>query len=101
MKSNEKVRFYIGSGHYPDCKVHVVNGSGHGNTAGMRVDLTALIMERFGLDRKGRLSNIKQNSHGVMLGMGERYDKKAFGLSPLEYWHSDVYQKCDYLFEFL
>jgi hypothetical protein len=55
--------------------------------------------ERFGLVRKGESGDNKQipvNNHGVMLGMGERYDKKSFGLSPLLYWQPDVYQKCVY-----
>ncbi len=82
--------------------MHIVDGSGHANTAGIRVNLMSLMRYRFGLHVDGvRMKEIQQhlaNHHadGVLLGMVERYDKKSFGLSPLLYWSPDVYQKCIY-----
>ena len=89
-------------GIYDDCKVHIVPGCGHANTAGIRVDLAALMRERFGFTqvvRNATFANINSNSennHGLMMGMEKRYDEKSFGLSPLLYWRPNVYSKYDY-----
>jgi len=89
-------------GLYNDCILHVVDGSGHAHTAGIRVNLRSLMCHRFGLMNLGVSKkvteiqrNLVNNNGYILLGMGERYDKKSFGLSPLLYWHPDVYKKYD------
>jgi len=78
--------------------VHVVDGSGHGNTAGIRVNMADLMRERFGLGigKKFQIPYNEQNemeNQDFMLGMTKRYDGSIFGLSPLLYWQADVYKK--------
>lgn len=84
---------------FPDSTIHVVPGAGHASTSGSRVDLTALMRDRFpqllssdtksNADKKMRRRKMKKSAsegEGKYFGMEPRYDGVSIGLSPLVYW---------------
>lgn len=87
----------------PNCHVHVVEGAGHANTCGSRVDLAALCRKRFDelkmrgkRGRKvGRTSMKPQaaKNTGDYFGMEPRYNGKEEGLSPMLYWSKRLWTK--------
>lgn len=90
----------------PDVAIHVVPGAGHASTSGSRVDLTALMRDRFPQLSSLKLSRAKSSplgrrmmkeeaskGEGAYFGMVPRYDGAAIGLSPIVYWSKDNYQQ--------
>jgi pimeloyl-ACP methyl ester carboxylesterase len=99
----------------PNSVVHIVAGAGHSSTCGSRVDLAALIRNRFPelrngpteFNQKKGTTSDKNNkkvlrtsmkvtaacNSGVLFGMEPRYDNKTIGLSPLLYWNEKYYKK--------
>jgi hypothetical protein len=80
----------------PNPAVFVVEGAGHANTCGCRVDLTALMRNRFGELLPGGRTCMKPDAasgKGAYLGMELRYDGNTIGLSPLLYWSTKHYRK--------
>ena len=90
---------------FPNNHVHVVEGAGHGSTCGSRVDLTALMRNRFPellVNRKRRrrgenedrtsMKETAAQGEGIFLGMEPRYDGKTdMGLLPWLYWNQPTY----------
>lgn len=101
-------------------QVHVVNGAGHANTCGSRLDLAALMRNRFeelrtqpgrtqlqrrnwgtelgndvarNLECRTAMKPVAAEAKGVYFGMEPRYDGKWFGLSPLKYWSKEYYSE--------
>lgn len=82
---------------FPESSVHVVEGAGHASTCGSRVDLAALMRDRF-REVKGRrdMKPTASKNPDVTLGMEPRYDGDVtMGLSPLKYWTYDLYRKAN------
>ena len=88
----------------PNCHVHVVEGAGHANTCGSRVDLAALMRGRYDeLKNRGKRGKktgrtsmkpeASANGTGIHFGMESRYNGKEEGLSPLLYWSKHLYRK--------
>ena len=94
----------------PNPKVHVVEGGGHASTCGSRVDMTALLRDRFAELRRPHQSSLRNNKHAVSsgrtqmstiaangkekyFGMEPRYDGKSIGLNPLLYWSREYFKK--------
>ena len=76
-----------------DSNIHVVEGAGHASTSGSRVDLTALMRNRFqSLNTNGRteMKQVAAKGSGKYFGMEPREVKE--GLSPLRYWDEDLYR---------
>jgi len=98
-------------GIFDNVQVHVVEGAGHANTAGSRVDLTAIMRKRFlklvpissskrqrkvgtfVKQQKSTAMQVTLEREGVNFGMEPRYDDAAVGLSPLLYWSNHFYKK--------
>jgi len=82
---------------FPDVSIHVVQGSGHGTTSGSRVDLTALMRNRFqplqSSKARKQMKEVATKGKGLYFGMEPRYDGANIGLSPLLYWTQDYYQQ--------
>jgi len=103
-----------------DCSVHYVDGAGHAGTCGSRVDIAALMRNRFSLLRRekdaatggavssypdgfmiaegdnGRMSMKEEaaSGKGEYFGMTARYDGSVgLGLSPLKYWSHDLFRR--------
>jgi pimeloyl-ACP methyl ester carboxylesterase len=87
------------------CQVFVVKGAGHASTCGSRIDLAAVLRDRFPeLQRRQsstsskcnvrtQMKDIAQKGTGKLYGMEPRYDGKLIGLSPFLYWSSEYYKK--------
>ncbi len=89
------------------CQVFVVNGAGHASTCGSRIDLAAVLRNRFPellqqqqlsnssstANCRTRMKDTAQNGVGKFYGMEPRYDGKPIGLSPLSYWSPEYYKK--------
>ena len=84
---------------FRDNIVHVVEGAGHGSTCGSRVDLAALMRNRFPELRKDKTDRTAMKvgaaqGEGVLLGMEPRYDgRKDIGLLPWKYWSRTLYTR--------
>ena len=93
----------------PDCSVHIVDGAGHAGTCGSRVDIAALMRNRFPLFRRefpdgfeiteedsGRISMKEEaaSGEGKFFGLTARYDGSVgLGLSPLKYWNQELFRR--------
>ena len=105
----------------PDCYVHTVDGAGHAGTCGSRVDIAALMRNRFPLLRRedsnatgelvsssfpdgfetaendcGRISMKEEaaSGEGKYFGLTARYDGSVgLGLSPLKYWNQELFRR--------
>jgi pimeloyl-ACP methyl ester carboxylesterase len=81
---------------WPDAKVHVVPDAGHASTCGTRVDLAALLRNRFEeLRHEGGRTEMSPEAtfgEGMYFGMEKRYDGQSIGLSPLQYWSDQYFQ---------
>ena len=105
----------------PDCSVHTVDGAGHAGTCGSRVDIAALMRNRFPLLRReiddvkgevisssypdgfeiaeedsGRISMKEEaaSGEGKFFGLTARYDGSVgLGLSPLKYWNQELFRR--------
>ena len=105
----------------PDCSVHTVDGAGHAGTCGSRVDIAALMRNRFPLlrreidnatgevisssfpdgfeiaeDDSGRISMKEEaaSGEGKFFGLTARYDGSVgLGLSPLKYWNQELFRR--------
>lgn len=88
----------------PNALLHVVEGAGHASTCGSRVDLAALLRQRFkelraprGLFQKPEdrtsMKPLAAKGKKEYFGMEPRYDNQTIGLSPLLYWNSKYYRK--------
>jgi pimeloyl-ACP methyl ester carboxylesterase len=81
---------------FSNSHVHVVEGAGHASTCGSRVDLAALMRNRFPELKEGRkaMKPLAASGKGVDLGMEPRYDgRDDIGLSPFKYWRRANYRK--------
>lgn len=102
-------------------QIHVVEGAGHSSTCGSRLDLTAIMRNRFmelqkkpsnpRKQKKTAMNKMKIDSNaiesvnkkrtrmkpqaqagtGAYFGMEERYDGAPIGLNPILYWSRDNY----------
>ena len=79
-------------------QIHVVDDAGHASTCGSRLDLAAVIRNRFPELQKNtvtskRISMKPQAIQGVGInfGMEERYDRADIGLNPFLYWSKNNY----------
>lgn len=81
----------------PNPEVHVVEGAGHASTCGSRIDLAALIRNRFPeLQMNGSRTKMKDRAAAgreAYFGMEPRYDGRSVGLNPLLYWNQRYYRK--------
>ena len=82
------------SGLFRRPSIHIVDGAGHGCTAGSRVDLTALIRKECPKLLNGGRTEMKEAAcnPGEYFGMEPRYDNANIGLMPTLYWSKDNYQ---------
>ena len=106
----------------PNSHVHVVEGAGHSSTCGSRIDLAAVLRNRFGeLATKEKLKKpsmkakdlvngksvngnadestkrtamkpVAAKGTGVYLGMEPRYDGEDVGINPIRYWSKSLYK---------
>jgi pimeloyl-ACP methyl ester carboxylesterase len=97
----------------PNSSVHVVEGAGHASTCGSRLDLTALLRNRFPELRRSTAETagepppriaMKEGAaagKGIYFGMEPRYDNPAsydhpkIGLNPIRYWNKKYYRKIE------
>jgi hypothetical protein len=107
----------------PNSHVHVVSDAGHANTCGSRLDMAALMRNKFEElrakpkeQRQGRgtsmhskndggrepeqvlggrleMKRVAAEGEGIYFGMEPRYDGKKIGLNPLKYWSREYYRK--------
>jgi len=96
----------------PDCTVHSVDGAGHAGTCGSRVDIAALMRNRFpelrdipstwpdgfepAEENCGRTSMKEEAAagEGKHFGLTPRYDGNVgVGMSPLLYWTDGLYRE--------
>jgi pimeloyl-ACP methyl ester carboxylesterase len=95
-------------------QIHVVEGAGHASTCGSRLDLAAIMRNRFEelqstYQQKRRKEKTADNEplqvkrtsmkkealrgEGPFFGMEERYDKASIGLNPIKYWSKSNYKR--------
>ena len=84
----------------PNSSVFVVKGAGHASTCGSRVDLAALLRERFEELQDGssrtEMKEIAKERDDLYFGMEPRYDGNTnIGMLPTRYWDKDVYKKME------
>ena len=87
----------------PNCQVHVVKGAGHASTCGSRMDMTAVLRNRFpeltkrtsngGSAKRTAMKEDASNGTGPYFGMTRRYDNANIGLNPMLYWSKENYRK--------
>lgn len=106
----------------PNSYVHVVDGAGHANTCGSRLDMAAVMRNHFvelrtkptsssdrirkrkskklgdssaEEEKEGRtqMKKVAAEGEGIYFGMEPRYDGKRIGLNPLLYWSEEYYQE--------
>jgi pimeloyl-ACP methyl ester carboxylesterase len=95
-------------------EVFVVEGAGHASTCGSRVDLAAIMRDRFPelrrtnkskpntingdrdnnehCDDRIQMKEEARNGVGEYFGMTARYDGKDIGLMPTKYWSKELYR---------
>ena len=106
----------------PNSHVHVVEGAGHSSTCGSRIDLAAVLRNRFselatteklkkpsmkakdvvngksvngGANESTKRTSMKPvaaKGTGVYLGMEPRYDGADIGINPIRYWSKSLYK---------
>ena len=93
---------------FDNVDVHVVEGAGHANTSGSRVDITAIMRGRFSnlvkrrkkrgdstgkqkVLRRTAMKEVAASGFEEYFGMEPRYDNAKIGLSPLLYWSEENY----------
>ncbi|MGK3742964.1 MAG: pimeloyl-ACP methyl ester carboxylesterase, partial [Bacillariaceae sp.] len=79
-------------------QIHVVDGAGHASTCGSRLDLAAVIRNRFpelqkntATSKRTSMKPLAKQGVGANFGMEKRYDKADFGLNPFLYWSKNNY----------
>ena len=88
----------------PNSSMFVVEGAGHANTCGSRVDLAALLRGQFDELQTNNKDRAQQNriemkeearkGKGIYFGMEQRYDGNTkIGMLPTRYWDKDVYKE--------
>jgi hypothetical protein len=79
----------------PNHQVHIVDGAGHINTCGTRVDIAALLRNRFPELDGGRtaMKPVAAQATGVEFGLEHRYDEKQENIPPLSLWSKANYRK--------
>ncbi|KAL7483793.1 hypothetical protein ACHAW6_009435 [Cyclotella cf. meneghiniana] len=83
---------------FDSAKIHAVNGAGHASTCGGSLQLIQLMRDFFpDLENDVAGTSYDQPSNPDLVGLVPRYDNAPIGLSPLEYWKKDYYQRLDNL----
>ncbi|KAL3800830.1 hypothetical protein HJC23_001667 [Cyclotella cryptica] len=85
---------------FDSARIHVVRGAGHASTCGGSLQLIRLMRDLFpDLEDDVAGTSYDQPSDPELMGLVPRYDNAPIGMSPLNYWKRDYFQRIDNLNE--